>query len=712
MRPQLVCFFAFAIANDFLILSAMRESGLGFLKQRPTLSQPVDLAPVVPYHLWLSAGEVLPVKIKSVWIKNFRCFGPARKIRFEPGVTAFVGNNGSGKTAAFQALSRLFGVTPSQRVVRRQDFHIGPDEEELSSGTTLIIECILAFPELEGMDLDAYSDAVPEFFLQMAASAPGEPLKVRIRLQATWTDDGTPDGSVDEDVRWVTTLNGEYEWDECKRVQGGERSAIQLIYVPASRDAATQVTALLKGRLWQAAKWSADFRTNTANTAAAIQTAFEREEPLRFVIERLTKRWNQIHEADTDSTPALRLVEDRFEELVRKAEFAFYPDDAARERSLEDLSDGQRSLFHIALTAATLEVEKDAFALPPGEASFDQEKLKRAALTLLVIEEPENSLSPFFLSRIVAQARDIGALEAAQVFLSSHSPAILSRIEPAEVRYLRLVRPSRRTVVRQLTLPTDDEDASRYVRLAVRAHPELYFARFVILCEGDSERIVIPRIAEAKGIPLDPSFVAIVPLGGRYVGHFWKLLTDLHIPHATLLDLDLGRVHGGAKAIRNAVANLQAIDVDLGEIDQEALDALDDGDLLDDFEDKEWVQLLRRHGVYFSHPIDLDFAMLRRFSEYEMVNPGGRGPRRTAEAIREKKAVTLKTGGNPALYGDAYDDEFVWYPYLFLNSSKPETHLAALSRIDTVELAGDPPPEIAALIDRVKERLGLDGAEE
>jgi putative ATP-dependent endonuclease of OLD family len=80
------------------------------------------------------------------------------------------------------------------------------------------------------------------------------------------------------------------------------------------------------------------------------------------------------------------------------------------------------------LTAATLEVEKDAFALPAQESSFDQEKLRRAYLTVLAIEEPENSLSPFFLSRIIAQSREIGALPSAQVVLSSHSPAILSRI--------------------------------------------------------------------------------------------------------------------------------------------------------------------------------------------------------------------------------------------------------------------------------------------
>ena len=136
---------------------------------------------------------------------------------------------------------------------------------------------------MEGLDEDKIDDAVPEFFLQMAASAPGDPLKVRIRLQATWTDDGTPDGTVDEDARWVTTLADDFEWDDCKRVQAAERGSIQLIYVPAARDAATQVTALLKGRLWQAAKWSEDFRERSKRSAGDIQTRIRagRTGPLR-----------------------------------------------------------------------------------------------------------------------------------------------------------------------------------------------------------------------------------------------------------------------------------------------------------------------------------------------------------------------------------------------------------------------------------------------
>jgi len=537
------------------------------------------------------------MKIEKISLVNFRCF-ERTEISLESGVTAFVGGNGSGKTAAFQALSRLFGVTPAQRAVRREDFHLPADQQQLQSGASLSIEALFSFPDLENRDEDAPQNAVPEFFHQMAIGAPGAPPKARMRLQAIWTDDGTPEGSIEENLRWIRTLDDNPDWENCKPVQPVQRGFVQLIYVPAVRDAAGQVTALLKGRLWQAAKWSDEFRTRSGESAEEIQNLFEREEPARFIKERLARRWKQLHEADTDTTPILRLIDGKFEELVRKAEFKFFPNGAGQERALANLSDGQRSLFHIALTAATLEVEKDVFAHLPDKSSFDREKLRQTSLTILAIEEPENSLSPFFLSRIVAQAREIGKLASAQVVLSSHSPAILGRIEPKEARYFRLDRKTRRAYVRPLTLPKDNEEASRYVRLAIRAYPELYFARFVILGEGDSERIVIPRVAEAMGIPLDPSFVPIVPLGGRYVSHIWKLLNDLDIPHATLLDLDLGRRHGGKALIADVLNKLDEIGKNISSDSNEVTD-IADSHLLNKGADDARLTALQKEGIFF-----------------------------------------------------------------------------------------------------------------
>jgi predicted ATP-binding protein involved in virulence len=648
------------------------------------------------------------MKVESLTINNFRCFGPGGVIiTFQSDLTTFVGNNGSGKTAIFLAFSRLFGITNSQRRVVKSDFHIGADDVELASESLLSIDCIFSFPELAE---DEDDPSVPDVFYHMAASAEGEPLKLRIRLQAVWEEDLTPEGTITEEIKWISTLKGGFDWDTCAKVAPVDRSLIQLVYVPASRNAFDQVTSLLKGRLWKAAHWSEALSKRAQSSSAELQEEFDTEEPAEFITERLVKRWKEVHQGDTDATPSLRLVESRLEDLLQRAEFIFSPAHGKGVRRLDELSDGQRSLFHIALTAAVLEIEKDALAVDPADSLFDHDRLKRTTLTILAIEEPENSLSPFFLTRIMEQGRNIGGLKEAQVMISSHSSSILSRVEPEEVRYTRLDETTRRSIVKSLTLPAVGSDERKYVRLAVRAYSELYFARFVILAEGDSESIILPRIADAMGIPLDRSFVPIVPLGGRFVTHFWRLLDDLDIPYATLLDLDLGRKHGGGKAIKRIVDELAAIGNDLsknksiteGYIKLNQLNNIDDAELLRRDWNHPWLRALRRERIYFSSPLDIDFGMLMTFpDEYQKVRPDGQGPRKNANAIASKKATTLKTGGNPALYSAGYDTEFSWYPYLFLSESKPETHLRALSDIKPRKLVRKVPEELKLLIKRV-----------
>src|SRR5438105_4870654 len=119
--------------------------------------------------------------LERLILTNFRCFGPdSQALALSPGLTAFVGANGSGKTAVMQALLRLFGVTNDQRRLRRQDFHVPASESVSPPQRTLTLEAVLAFPELDSED-PALGAAVPEFFHQMAADDDGK-LKCRLRL--------------------------------------------------------------------------------------------------------------------------------------------------------------------------------------------------------------------------------------------------------------------------------------------------------------------------------------------------------------------------------------------------------------------------------------------------------------------------------------------------------------------------------------------------
>jgi putative ATP-dependent endonuclease of OLD family len=638
---------------------------------------------------------------------NFRCFGPETPpIDLSPALTAFVGSNGSGKTAVMQALQRLFGVTGEQRRVRRQDFHIPASEKEPAQQRIFTIEAIIAFPELDQLDGD--DSVIPEFFHQMAADAAGR-LKCRLRLQATWTNDGSLDGVIEQKF-WAVRTFGDFEETDCIEIKAVDRARIQMIYVPATRDAASQVTAFLRGRLWRAINWSAEVRTVFAEVGVTLNDAFGSEAAVDRVTEAVERRWQEVHSAGTDTTPIFRPLDLRFEEFIRKVEVVFYPDEAGRERGLDELSDGQRSLFHLAMTAATLDVEA-GIAAEPTAAGFLADGVPLPALTLIAVEEPENNLAPFYLSRIIRQIEDLTSGMRAQAVVASHSASILARVDPTQVRHFRLDPADRTAKVRSIHLPENEEDASKFVREAVRTYPELYFARFVVLGEGASEEVVLPRIAEALDLAVDRSFVAVVPLGGRHVNHLWRLLTDLDIPYATLLDLDWGRAGGGWGRIKTACTQLLAnglapqalFGAHLNTSGPAAhLAAFDARPQEDTANLDAWAKGLRQFGVFFCVPLDLDYSMLRAFpAAYQMVEPGRQGPSDRGEP----HTAVLGIEGLPALYGPSHDQILRWYRYLFLGRGKPRTHVQVLSQLTSKDLATGAPEELQALLAFIVERL-------
>jgi putative ATP-dependent endonuclease of OLD family len=384
-----------------------------------------------------------------------------------------------------------------------------------------------------------------------------------------------------------------------------------------------------------------------------------------------------------------------------------------QERGLDALSDGQQSLFYFALASAVFDLERQVVA--GNVEGFLDGELTIPALTIFAMEEPENHLSPFFLARIVKQLRSLTEEGGAQAIVTSHSPAVLSRVRPREVRYCRCEPETRASTLKKIKLPQGDGEDAKFVRGAILAYPELYFARFVLLVEGDSERIVLPRLAGALDLLIDPAFVAIVPLGGRHVQHFWRLLTDLGIPYATLLDLDLGRDGGGFGRVKTAIQNL----IDIGVPKAELL-AITGGVLSNaEFEQMHawtgiehlqgWADNLKPYGVFFSWPLDLDLAMLKAFPEaYKATIPAGGGPKSTPE---QAAIAVLGAGPGVAEYGTHFADSpqlLRDYRYHFLTRSKPATHLAALTHVKISDLKKKMPAELKEVLQHISKKLRRD----
>ena len=103
--------------------------------------------------------------------------------------------------------------------------------------------------------------------------------------------------------------------------------------------------------------------------------AFGGGDAVAAISRAIEKRWQEVHDRGTDATALLQLIDARFEEVVRKVGVAFFPTEEARQRELSELSDGQRSLFHIALTAAILDIEQSLLAAREGQKGFRTDDL-------------------------------------------------------------------------------------------------------------------------------------------------------------------------------------------------------------------------------------------------------------------------------------------------------------------------------------------------
>lgn len=640
--------------------------------------------------------------IESVTLKNFRCFGDIpTTVSLGTDVTALIGANGAGKSAFIEALRRLFGITRDERTLTRTDVHFGPDENpDAVTERQIIIDVVFAFPELTEDDSDAVR-TVPQVFRVMTAAGPGEPLKARLRLEALWKRGESFVDEIETSLFWISHLN-EVEFGEedgagldKQRVHNSDRGKVQLIHVPATRDSGAVTRHALRQllrRLERSGNFGAETEREIQEVSETLQEKMDELPAIEWVTQKLAENWGRLHTAEHLRNPHLVVLSQEFTQLLRSLTAKLSPSPEGRARGLDELSEGQTSLFFLALSATLAQLEsKLAKGTPPD--GFTDLDVSPPALTIYAVEEPENHLAPFYLSRLMSLLGELCADYQAMGLVTSHAPSVLRRLDPEDVRHFRLDTENLVTRVNTIRLPEDDEEAAKFVRQAVLSQPEIYFASLVILGEGDSEEVVLPRIAKVLGVDLDPSFIAFAPLGGRHVNHFWRLLNDLNIPFLTLLDFDLGRYGAGTLRLKYAHDQLRKIKKKIKPPTKIKGDPLkikywrgrkEKGIRL-------WRKWLARQGVFFSYPLDLDMMMLRAF-------PSAYGVNDVDVPDNQDSLLTSVFGEGSGL--TAYEEkapeedhltveELATYDKLFKKRGKPGSHLKALAELsdDVIHIA-------------------------
>lgn len=679
------------------------------------------------------------MKLSKLKIHNYRCFGEGEQVILIDDLIAFIGNNSAGKTAALCALNCIFSENSNDRILKRSDFHL-PKEmkpEELVE-QEMYIEAVFTFEKLEGEHGEEY--AVPQFFESLVVDSQNGIPYLRIRLMATWESSTTIEGAIDNKIVYVICPEEqEITDDDIVTAQRKDLDRIRVVYIPAVREPEKQlknVSGTMMHQIMSSINWSDTTKNNITTKIQELNAQFMGEKGVSILGNSIKTQWKEYDTDDRYSNAELRFNSTDLDSSIKKSEIVFLPTVTGKEYNVEEMGDGLRSLFYISMVDSILDVEniiREEMETNPDNLSFSRIP---PILTIIAVEEPENHISPHLIGKLIKNLKNIAYKSNAQTILSSHSPAIIKRVEPECIRYFRMNPETEATEVRRITLPDEEkfENQYKYIKEAVKAYPEMYFAKLVVLGEGDSEEIILPKFFECCGNNIDISGISIVPLGGRHVNHFWRLLNDLHIPYITLLDLDREREGGGWGRIKYVLKQLIANDYPKDELlklqsgkvlTDEELEAMANWNVNDGKTMQSWINFLEKYNVFFSAPLDIDFLMLENFgTEYKGILEEKEGPRVSVEIdgrkeqqkiieiekidekpdeyqkrVEEDVRNTLKKeGGDGSTYSDEQKRLMIWYNYFFLNRGKPSTHILALSELDEMDLFFNMPPVFERLI--------------
>lgn len=689
------------------------------------------------------------MRLSKIKLYNYRCFGPNEQVIIIDDLTTFIGNNSSGKTAVLAALNCMFSENSSDRLLHRSDFHLPKDmAPESLLNQVLYIETIFEFDELKA-DRQGGEHDIPLFFEHLVVEEPGGNPYLRIRMDAIWEKSSSIEGSIESQIRYVTCPESDEITDkDYIPAHRKDLDRIRVIYIPAMRDPSYQLrntSGTIMYQIMSSINWSDTTRENIKTKIQQLNEEFEGESGVSMFGSSLSKQWKAYDSDKRYSNATLRFNSTDIETSIKKTEVVFLPTETGKEYTIDQMSDGLRSLFYISLVNSVLDVEnqiRQQLEDNPEQSSFNRNP---PILTIVAIEEPENHIAPHLLGKLISNLQSIAAKRNAQTIMTSHSPAIVKRVDLEGLRYFRLAITDSTTCVKKITMPdiqTFDEQY-KYIKEAVRAYPELYFSKLVILGEGDSEEILLPRFWEICKGKTDLSGISVVPLGGKHVNHFWRLLNDLEIPHVTLLDLDREREGGGWGRIKYVLTQLLLYGYDRenilatnnGVLSYDQLDGMHEWDSKDIQTMQTWMDLLERYNVFFSAPLDIDFMMLECFTqEYKQSLRETEGPRITIESDNGKKTAFIKNleqlGADNAYYNDRINKDvkctlkecggdglsysyeqrqlMIWYNYFFLNRGKPSTHFSVLSSIEDAKLKEKMPPVFARLISRVENMIAGD----
>lgn len=443
--------------------------------------------------------------LSRITVENFRIFGSkdsgkSLDLKLRPGMTLIVGENDSGKSTLLDAIRLVLGTKSNDSLrLTVDDFHL----EGGMRATQLKITC-----SFDGLDAEEAAH-----FLEWLDLRNGRSLV--IILEAQRKELSQRRGRFDREIS-VSIRAGVDGLGTAMEVSA--RDLLRVTYLRALRDAEQELAAKRGSRLSQVLLAHPAFRDQVDPVDHPASSGDGGRDSTTHPIDLV-----DIMRGANNSIRAHPAIQGTVSELNKTylSEFVLGGDELQGEVQMSDpvlrqileqlqlvLADGEHPGMDVSRGLGLNNLLFMATELLLLQSGTEH------AVPLALIEEPEAHLHPQLQVRLtdVLGKSTYSKTAPPQIIMTSHSPNLASIVDIERLVVMR----------RGQAFPMGPEytelDASDYrflKRFLDVTKSNLFFARGLLIVEGDAEQIVLPVLAEMMGRSLSKHGVSIINVGHR-----------------------------------------------------------------------------------------------------------------------------------------------------------------------------------------------------
>lgn len=475
--------------------------------------------------------------LSELRIENFRSFGEeedAFLLRIQPGLTALVGENDAGKSVVIDALRFALSTRDQEYIrVEESDFHQPPNKS--TRRNEIRIRC--KFEKLKSNEQGAFIEYLtyegdgdtktPVLYVNWRASIMAR--KGRRRYTPTETRSG------------INADGPQFDYEA--------RTLFASTYLRPLRDAERELSAGRNSRLSQILQFTKEViehgepwdesdgepgnvsKLNILGIGDYTNSLLRNHSGIKQATNRLnTDYLKKLSFVGDDLQGAVTISGSkeettRLRQLLEKLKLELRDEEAGEPPPRQGM--GSNNLLFMACELLLLGTEEDG-------------------LPLLLVEEPEAHLHPqrqLLLMKFLQECAN-DKEHPIQVIVTTHSPNLASAID---VENLVMIHGNKGFSLTEGQTKLDKSDYGFLKRFLDVTKANMFFARGVMIVEGDAENILLPTLAQLIGREFTSHGVSVVNVGGVGLRRFARIYqrkaeeegTILEIPIACITDLDV-----------------------------------------------------------------------------------------------------------------------------------------------------------------------------